>query len=336
MSALFESLTGCTLRDPLCLLAVLLVPLALWLGLRRGAPALRFAPAALFGPGDGRLPSTWRTRLLGLPRCLEGLGMLAIVVALARPAQRTPLPPAAEGIDILLCLDTSSSMAARDMDRRRTRLDVAREAAARFIAGRPHDRIGLITFARYPDVRCPVTLDHDALTAILRDVAPVPGDGPEDATGIGTAVAKAAQVLGGGEAPSRVVILLTDGAENVALAGKRGEIPPVHAAQLCERLGVRVYGIVAGVGRRGAEGGLVALDTRPIEALAARTGGTFHRARDAGAVERVYERIDQLETATLADPRYVLEDRYLPFLLVGLVLLALGAILGATLLEVLP
>ncbi|MDJ0974965.1 MAG: VWA domain-containing protein [Planctomycetota bacterium] len=334
--AMFESLTGYTLRDPALLLVLGLVPLALWIGLRRGAPAVRFAPGGLFDDGGLGLPRTWRVRWRSLPRVLQVLGIACVVLAFARPAEREALPQRAVGLDILLCLDTSSSMSSRDMDQRRTRLDVARDAAARFIEGRPHDRIGLITFARFPDVRCPLTLDHEALTAILGEVRPVEGEGPEDATGIGTAVARAAQVFEAGASPSRVVILLTDGVENVALQGKQGEIPPTHAAQLCERLGVRVYGIVAGVGRRAADGSLVALDTQAMQDMALRTGGTFHRARDADAVDRVYERIDQLETSALEEPRYVLEDRYLPFLILGLVLLALGLVLGATVFEVLP
>lgn len=331
MSPIFERLTGLALLDPWLLLSALLVPLPFLIRRRGGAPAIRFAPGTLLG-----LPGSWRVALVGLPRVLQVLGILCAVVALARPAERIRLPIPSEGIDILLCLDTSSSMTANDMDRRRTRLEVARDAAARFIRGRPHDRIGLISFARYPDVRCPLTLDHEALTKILSEVATVPGDGPEDATGIGTAVTRAAQVLEDSGARSRVVILLTDGEENVSLAGTPGEIPPVHAAQLCERLGVRVYAIVAGVGRQGPSGTFVKPDTRPVERLAKRTGGTFHEARDAGAVVTVYERIDELERTTVEEPRYVFEDRYLLFLLAALVLLVGGCLLASTLLEVLP
>ncbi len=335
MSALFEQLTGLGLRDPGLLACALLLPLALWARLRRGRPAVAFAPSALFA-GGFELPRTWRVRLRALPWILVVSGLVSVVFALARPVEREPLAQRSEGIDILLCLDTSSSMASGDMDRRRTRLEVARDAATQFIAGRPNDRIGLITFARFPDVRCPLTLDHAALTEILAGVAPVDGDGPEDATGIGTAVARAAQVFEESGARSRVVILLTDGAENVALEGKQREIPPVHAAQLCERLDVRVYGIVAGVGRRDTTGAIAPLDTQEIEQLAARTGGAFHRVRDADAVASVYERIDELETAPVEEPRYILADRYLPFLLAGLALLLLGVLLGATWWEVLP
>ena len=112
-------------------------------------------------------------RLLPLPWLLLVAGILLTVVALARPVQHVPLPHESEGIDIMLCLDTSSSMTGSDMDPQRTRLDVARDAAVRFIAGRPNDRIGLICFARFPDLRCPPTPDHGALRRFLDAGVPV-------------------------------------------------------------------------------------------------------------------------------------------------------------------
>ena len=272
-------------RDPAFLVLLLSLPVALWLGLRTGRPALPFPTLGLWSEG---VPTTLRARLRWVPRLLSLLGLVLVVFALARPVRRTALPPEREGIDILLCVDLSSSMSSLDLDPQRTRLDVARDAAARFIQDRPDDRIGLIGFARYPDLRCPLTLDHDALTLLLRDLRTVTSDGPEDATGLGTAVARAAQVLQRSEAPSRVVIVFTDGEENVALRGRPGEIAPAHAAQLCERQGVRVYPIVAGRGRRDAEGRFVPIDTVPMEELADRSGGTFHLARDAQAVDAVY------------------------------------------------
>ena len=319
---------GFTWLAPSFLLAAILVPLALWWRRRAGEAAVRFGPGTLVR--EKSLPGTWRTATLWLPRTLEALGLLAVVVALARPVHRELLPLESEGIDILLCLDTSSSMTANDLDRTRTRLLVARDAAVQFIAGRPNDRIGLLTFARYPDVRCPLTLDHAALTKILTELRTVPSDGPEDATGIGTAVARAAQVLGTGTSQSKVVILLTDGEENVALPGAKGEIAPAHAAQLCERLGVRVYAIVAGGGTNSQ------LDTGPVERMAKRTGGAFLEARDANAVTSVYARIDALEQSAFVEQRYATNDAFLPFLLAALSLLLLGRLLESAWRAVLP
>lgn len=331
MTAWLTSLTRLTLLAPGFLWLAVLLAGVLAFRWTRPVPSITFAPAAL-------LPAlrTWRTRLAGLPRVLQTIGLLCVILALARPAARVQVPAGTQGIDILLCLDTSSSMTARDMDGRRTRLEVARDAALAFIAGRPDDRIGLLAFARFPDLRCPPTLDHRALAGILADVATVATDGPEDATGIGGAVARGAQVLAASEAPSRVVILLTDGEENVALEGLPDQIAPAHAGQLCQRLGVRVYAIAAGESRRDAAGRTVALDTRPIERMAVRTGGALYRARDAEAVASVYERIDRLETAPVAAPRSTLEDRWLGFLLAGLALLGLARLLSSTWLEVLP
>jgi Ca-activated chloride channel family protein len=268
-------------------------------------------------------------RLLPLPRILQLLALLLAVFALARPARREMLPLRTEGIDILLVLDTSSSMTANDMDRRRTRLDVAKAAAAEFVRGRPEDRIGLLSFARYPDVRCPLTLDHEALLGILAGVGTVPGDGPEDATGIGAAVGRAAQVLEGRARRERVVILLTDGDENVAIEGAKGEIAPSHAAQLCAALGARVYAVAVGAGGP-------RFDDTALRAMAQRTGGVFHEARDAGAVAAVYGQIDALEKGGLEKPRYVVEDRFLPFLAAAVLLFLLARLLDATVLGVFP
>lgn len=337
MSGLLESLTGLTFASPWFLVLALLVPAALAVRRRRGDPVVSFAPGEFLRTPDGaRLPATWRVRLVRLPRALEVAALLVAVMALARPVRRDPLPPTTEGIDILVCLDTSSSMTATDMDPKRTRLDVAKDAAARFVAGRRDDRIGLLGFARYPDVRCPLTLDHHALAEILSAVAPVASDGPEDATGIGTAVARAAQILRTSAAKSRVVILLTDGEENVAVAQKPDEIAPVHAAQLCRELGVRVYAVAAGLGARNRAGEWTALDTRQVRRLAETTGGRFFEARDAGAVAEVYAEIDALEKAALPEPRWRVEDRFLSFLVAAVALWVAGRLLDRTALAVLP
>jgi Ca-activated chloride channel homolog len=326
MNAWLESATGLALQDPALLLLALLVPLALLLGGRRRARAVVFAPAVLLAAG-GPLPATWRMRLRGLPLVLQTLGLLVLVVALARPVRRDRVPSETEGIDLLLCLDTSSSMSADDLEPGRTRLDVAKDAAKAFVAARAHDRIGLVGFARYPDVRCPPTLDHDALGALLAETTTVASDSAEDATGIGAAVARAAQVLRGSASPTKVVILLSDGAENVATRDRPGEIAPVHAAQLCRELGVRVYAVAVGAGD--------AAGTEATRRLAESTGGRFFAAPDAASVAAVYAAIDALETTRLPEPRYRTEERFAPFLLAGLACVLAAVVARATFLEVL-
>ncbi len=330
MIGLFDSL-----RDPWWLLLWFVIPLGVWLRWRRGSPGVVFAPAPVLS-GSGRLPRSWRMRLLPLPMAMQVIGLLLVVFALARPVRRVELPQRAEGIDIFLCIDVSSSMSARDLDPQRTRLDVAVEAASRFVDGRPQDRLGLISFARYPDVLCPLTLDHRAIRSFLSELSVVEPDGLEDQTGIGTAVARAAQVLSTSTAPSKVVILLTDGEENVATADTPDEIGPTRASRVAAELGVRVYTIVAGIGKRERSGQWVELDTGQVRKLAESTGGAFYEARDAGAITRVYETINQLEKVEFEEPRYELIERFIPFLATALGLVVVGWLLQATVFEVLP
>lgn len=325
-------MSGLSFLNPGLLVLGVLVAAVLVVRRMRRAAAVPFAGASFAGDG---LPRTWRTRLAWLPEALEVCALLLVVAALARPATRERMPVEREGIDILLCLDTSSSMTSEDMEGRRTRLDVAKAAAVGFAAGRPHDRIGLVTFARFPDVRCPPTLDHEALATLIGDVGAAAGDGPEDATGIGTAVARAAESLRGGPARARVVILLTDGAENVATARAPDEIAPLHAAQYCRDLGVRVHAVVAGPAAAATDA-RSAPDTKQVARMAQLTGGRFFVARDAPDVDRVYGEIDALEKAAFEEPRTRVVDRFLPFLGAALAFAALGHLLRSTLLLVLP
>ncbi|RMH05077.1 MAG: VWA domain-containing protein [Planctomycetota bacterium] len=309
---------GLVLGEPLGLL--LLLPLAWairrW---RRRRPGL--ASPILRLPG-GPPPRSWSSTWAAV---CGTAGLTMIVFALARPSLRRPVPWESEGVEILLVLDVSSSMTARDLDPERDRLEVARTAAERFVAGRPRDRIGLIRFARYADPICPLTLDHEAVATLLRGLEPVPADGPEDATGIGRALARAAAVLAGGEARSRVAILLTDGQENVATAQTPAEIGPLEGAALCRDEGIRVHAI--GVGE--ADGGLLAR-------IAEATGGGRFAAEDAESLEEVWRDIDRLETSRFREPRWIRIDLQGWCGAAALVLLMLGRWLGGGRREVLP
>ena len=322
-----------TLREPWLLAAAAAVGVVAVLARRRTPPPLRCAPAA-FLAGAPPLPASWRLRLRRLPELLEVVGLLALVVALARPVRRAPLPLTRAGIDLALCLDVSSSMRRRDLDPARTRLEVARDAALAFVAGRPDDRIGLIAFARHADVRCPPTLDHAALSELLRRIEPVEADGPEDATGLGVAVARAAAMLAGPGAssrpspPSKVALLFTDGEENVALGQSEDEIAPLAAAQLCASRGVRVDAIVAGDSS--------ALDTAPLRRLTERSRGRFFVAKDAGALADVVASIDALERSPFEEPRFRMEDAAGAWMVAALLLFGRGRLLRATAWRVAP
>lgn len=259
-------------------------------------------------PGHG-LPTTWRTRLGALPILFEGASLLALLLALARPVQVVPVPPERPARDVLFCFDRSSSMAQEDLAPGRTRLAVGVELCREFVAARPADRFGFVAFARYADLGCPPTLDHAAYTALLDGVALVDAEGPEDATAIGAAVGMAADLLQRSDSPGKVLVVLTDGEENVATAGARDEIAPLHAAQWCKQRGVHVHTIA--LGRTNSQ--QAPLDTRVVEELAKVTGGRFFRADDAAALQRIYEAIDALEAAALPPPGVRVDEWFWPF-----------------------
>lgn len=338
MNQVLESWTGLVLASPWALAMLPVVLLAAALGTR--LPAVRFAPAEfLRRDAQGRaarLPRSVRQRVSGLPRLLLTAGAVALTLALAWPQERHALPILRKGVDVLLCIDVSSSTTADDLEKGRSRLEVAKAAARDFVQRRPEDRIGLVTFARYPDLVCPPTADHASLLTMLGATVHVTADGDEDATGIGMAVARCATALRRGTSASKVVVLLTDGEENVARPELPDEITPAKAAALCQELGVRVYTIVVGVGRATVDGRVVELDTGPVRGIAERTGGAFFTARDAGAVTRVYERIDELEHSAFAEPRFRYVDRFASFLVAGLALWALGLLARALVEEGLP
>lgn len=309
--------------EPGWLALLMAVPLAFLRPRRRPAARASLAPGFVL---DG-LPSGRRVAWLAGPPWLEALGLTALIMALARPVHDVPLPREVEGVEILLCFDRSSSMNETDLAAGRSRVAVARAAAARFVDARPNDRLSLIAFARYPDLLAPSTLDHDAVRAALAGIDLVEPDGPEDLTGIGSAVARGAQILSVREAASKVIVLLTDGAENVATPASPAALRPVDAAALCQAFGVRVYAISIG-----AEAAL----HEELRRLAARTGGRAWTAAHARGLGQVFAAIDALERSPLAAPRFEARERFLPFALLGLVLLVVARGLRAGPLEVLP
>lgn len=315
-----------SLLDPwLLLLAVPLVVVAI-LRARRSRAAL---PAATLSGLDG-VPRSLRARLVHLPLVLQALGGLALVVAIARPVAREVLPIRELGVDILLVLDRSSSMLAPDMDvRGKTRMDAARENAIEFAKRRTRDRLGLLTFARYPELTCPPTLDQDALQAFVRGVETVQPRSAEDGTAIGVALADASKVLGSSTAKSKVVVMLSDGEQTVHDIGYE------DGAKLCKDAGVRVHTIGTGTGEQTMFG----INEPRFEALqkaAEIAQGRFFRARSAEDLAEVYAEIDRLEKVELEDPRYRTTDRFAWPLAVGSVLLGLALLLELTWLRRLP
>ncbi len=263
------------------------------------------------------LPKTLRSRFVWLPAILKVLAVAALSLAMARPVQRDVLPLREEGVDIMLLLDTSPSMARPDVtaDRRRRRMDAARFQARNFAAARTSDRVGLMTYARYPELRCPLTLDQEALEDFLLYVDVV-SDPLEDGTAIGVALAKAVSVLDASEAVSKVVILLTDGENNVE------NIMPLDAAKLALDASVRVHTIGLGQGTPTLLGVMQTPFTE-LREIAAMTGGRFFTAPTEQDLAQVYADLDELEKVELEDPRYRTVDGFAEPLILGISLLVL-------------
>jgi len=319
-----------TFANPSFLWFLLLVPvLGAWTWWRgRGVEGLRYSDV---GPAAG-VPSSWRVRLQGLPAVLR-MGALALgILALARPqVQDVIRTKTAEGIDIMLALDTSSSMRAEDF--RPNRFEAAQEVAGSFVEGRVSDRVGLIVFAAEAYTQVPLTLDYDFLQRMLERVTI---GVVEDGTAVGSAIATAVNRLKETEAESKVVVLLTDGRNN------RGEIDPATAAEIARSLGVRVYAI--GVGAPGEEApslprgqleerkpGEAGVDEQMLRTVASTTGGRYFSASSREALQRIYDEIDELE-ATEVDERVFTdrEEQYTWFLGPAFALVLLDVLLAAT------
>jgi len=309
---------GFVLLEPRFLWFVLAVPLALLARRLTPPPSLAFAPERLL-PRLG-LPVSLRQRLRGLPLGMFATGIVLLALALARPAERVALPRQSLGVDLMLAVDRSSSMNEFDLDGERTRIEVVKDAATRFLEGRSGDRIGMLAFARYPDLLSAPTLRIETLIERLAELETVVVDGPEDLTGIGGAAARAAEILRRAPGSSRVLILLSDGEENVAGAHAPQALGPAEAAELCRAWGIRVHAIAAGAGTDAARSGL--------EVLAARTGGSFHHAADAGALDRIYRAIGEMEPSPLAEPEVRLRERGGWLAALSILLVAAGAFLA--------
>jgi Ca-activated chloride channel family protein len=300
----------------------LLAPLGLlvvWRLLQRARHAVDGGSERVLGP----LPATLRARTRWMGGAAGAAACMLIVGALARPLQgREESRVFTEGIDIVLAVDTSSSMLEQGLERGLTTLDVVKAVVADFVKARRSDRIGLITFAAWPRTECPLTLDNDGVLQRLSSVQCVRRNSEEDGTAIGVAIGQAARKLKDSDAKSKIIVLLTDGQNNMLT------VDPMEATALCKDLGIKVYTIGAGrqfeqtlLGVRERAG-----DFRLLEDIASQTGGKFFRAKDADTLKSIYEEIDRLERTERQDVRYTDYDDLYPWLLapaIGLLALEL-------------
>jgi len=296
--------------------------------------AFGFSSLSLVAPARGVRAST-----SNIPFFLESLALLLLVVALARPQRVVRLASGDRfGIDIVIALDASGSMAAEDF-RPRNRFVVAKDLIAEFIRRRQDDRIGVVTFGSRAATRVPITYDRRIAELIL-DQSEIGDHG--NGTAIGHALATAVNRLRTSKTRSRVIILVTDGVNN------SGSIDPLVAAQLATRSGIKVYTIGVGsegpvplpIKRQNPFTGQIEtiythirgeLDEKSLSSIASMTGGEFFRATDARALSNVLTRIDQLEKTRLSAPkREDVDELYAYPLAAGLALFALALLGGET------
>ena len=334
---------GFRFHDPWWLLFAAAGPLVVAAALlrERGGRAVVF-------PGTSRLRRArpgWRVRLRHMPLALAALGIVVASVALARPQHGSLRESVTtRGVDIVVSLDVSGSMAAQDFQPR-NRLEVAKGVVAEFVKRRSTDRVGLGVFAGRSLTKSPPTTDTAVL---LRQLDDVRLEMLPDGTAIGSGLATALTRLRRSEAESRVIVLVTDGANNA------GEIDPATATDMARAMEVRVYTI--GVGRGGQvpmpmrvrdpfTGQVVErtvttevqIDEDLLREVAERTGGEFFRATDSDSLRAIFARIDALEKSEIemkAYRRY--RDLFPPVLVLAAALLAAAALAWAAGLRVAP
>lgn len=319
-------------RDPVFVIFVLL-PVFYFYQIMRKKPfrtSVIFPSKVLFAG----LQTTWRVRLLDKVPVLRYLAGLLVVLALMRPQAATEnMPLHKEGIDIILALDTSTSMLAEDFKmkgRRQNRVDVVKEVVGDFVRVRPDDRIGLVAFAGEAFTVSPLTLDHDWL---LKNLSRIRGGMLVDGTAIGTALAVSEKRLEDSSAKSKIIILLTDGRNNA------GKMSPDAAAQAARALGIRVYTIGAGskgpvpypfqdiFGRTVYRNVSIDLDEDLLSGIARTTSGHYFRAADTDSLRKVYQEIDRMEKVPFEEKGYTPYRELFPFFLVPAVVLLFAEIL---------
>ena len=317
--------------NPKLLWLLLLVPLTiLWYVLRhkKQEASVRFSDMS----GFVKLPKTWKAYLRHLLFALKMAAMALLIVALARPqSSSTNSTSNIEGIDIVMAMDVSGSMLARDL--KPDRLTAAKNVASDFVQGRPGDRMGLVIFSGETFTQVPLTTDHGVMLNMLGEMK---NGLIEDGTAIGDGLATAISRLKDSEAISKVVILLTDGLNNA------GSVDPYTAGEMAKLFGVRVYTI--GVGSYGTapypvqtpfgtqiQQMKVEIDEKLLTQIANMTGGKYFRANNNKKLDEIYQEIDKLERSKIEVTEFRrLHEEFYPLVAWALALLLLEFLLRKT------
>jgi len=335
--------------DPWFLTLLLLAPLIFLLA-SRPSSLLAFSSTTLVT----QTARSWRQRLATLPALLLAMAFTLLVIAAARPRMpQEETRVSRDGIAIMMVVDLSSSMDARDMveqDRSINRLDVVKNVFSDFVLGsertagqgRPDDLVGMVTFARYADSVCPLTLDHGNLISIVSDLEIVQRP-EEDGTALGDGLGLAVERLRRSTAKSRVAILLTDGVANA------GVIEPLKAAELAASNDIKVYSIGVGTegmapvpavdlfGRTRLMPQPVRIDEKTLRQIAEQTDGKYFRAVDQDALSSIYREIDELETTEVTEVKYLQYTEHFPYFVApALCLIATALVLNASYFRKLP
>ena len=316
-------------------LLLLLIPLAVWLVMRpkHNDASLQESSTKAF-EGMAKTKKIW---LYYFPSTLIVVALLVIV--LARPQTSDSYSNSTtEGINIVIAMDISGSMLARDLSP--NRLEAAKDVGIEFILSRPNDNFGLVVFAGESFTQCPITSNHASLVNLFKQVD---FGIIQDGTAIGLGLATAINRIKDAEGKSKVIILLTDGTNNT------GDITPISAAQIAQSYGIRVYTI--GVGTRGiAEvpmldqfGNIhyteaeVVIDETTLQQIASTTGGKYFRATNVSSLKQIYSEIDKMEKTKLKTENYSRRyEQYIPFLLLALGILLLDIFIRVFILRRLP
>ena len=313
-------------------LLLLIIPYLIWYVMfrKKSEPTLRMSDTFAFNYA----PKSWRVKLMPLQLLMRIVTFTLIVIVMARPQTSNSWKnKTVEGIDIMLAIDVSTSMLAEDL--KPNRIEAAKAVASEFIIGRPNDNIGLSIFAGEAFTQCPMTTDHASLLNLLQNVrTDIAARGLiSDGTAIGMGLTNAVTRLKGSKAKSKVVILLTDGSNNM------GDISPMTAAEIAQSFGIRVYTIGVGTNKVApypmpVAGGVqyvnmpVEIDTKMLADIAAATEGDFYRATNTAELKNIYKEIDRLEKSKLNVKKFSKRyEAYQPFALAAAISLLIEILL---------